>query len=688
MPHEQQTEPPAPPARRHALAPRHFDALAAGGGGASAMAHLWSGERSHRLLLLDLLLKTVADRPDATGSLPPVSRAWELLIAAERRDRAVTDRILLLPETGLWLIHSLLRLQKKRPAPDEPPLWIDVCHLHTVAAAAAIRAGLDFSLRVPARSGAVWLPSVGRASLPDTVAWGAAEVTFHGGVLNIRSEDGNVRFPPPLSRARPGWEPPRTLTLERAAAPEDPLSIDDSAAPEGSAGSPAPGDVFLDDLSSYRIFPVQPSYPQRECLSDESAGRWTTLLNEAWPLLCRTDPQSAEDIAACLRTIEPLSAKERFRLRSATSGDGIGGVATSEPSDAAQCAAVLTHEIQHSKLSALMHMHPLHSEENAARLYAPWRDDPRPLRGMLQGAYAFTGVARFWRARMLDPATVGEDAILASFEFALRRNQLRRALKRLAADRALTPLGRRLVEKLTGTVLRWETDQVPPDALAEAEHAADDHAMSWRLHHLAPHPSLLDAAVRSWLKAAETGPSAGTAGSSATGADPEAAEPPAAALRMDDFPGPRLDPDAFARHLDSRTVLRRMRLTEPILDKLRDTPDGIGAIVSGARMSDLTLVTGDAAAARRLYTAEIMAASAPDAPPPDEGGGTRPSAAAWAGLRLALADRDGRQPAVRALSTCPELVRDVHSAVREKAREATDPVAVATWLGRALPEAR
>ena len=74
-----------------------------------------------------------------------------------------------------------------------------------------------------------------------------------------------------------------------------------------------------------------------------------------------------------------------------------------------ELAVTLVHEFQHIKLGGLLHLAPLHDREPTRRLYAPWRDDPRPLGGLLQGVYAFTGVTDFWRAvrgsRPAAPAT-------------------------------------------------------------------------------------------------------------------------------------------------------------------------------------------------------------------------------------------------------------------------------------------
>ncbi|MET7762924.1 HEXXH motif domain-containing protein [Streptomyces sp. NPDC005393] len=632
-------------APRHGLPPRHFDALAAGGGGAAVIAHLWDAERSHRLLLLGLLMTMAADRPDAVGPLAHLEHAWELLSAAERQSRAVTDDILLVPETGVWLQHTLRRLRGGRaPLDEDPPLWVDTGHLHLIAAASAVRTGLSFSLRLPSRAGAVWLPSLGRATLPGVSGSRAVQAGFDGDALTLRHGGETLRVPFSSRRAVPGWQPPASLALEL---------------PEG------PMEVHLSDLSPYRILPAD-SAGQRSPSSDERADHWAELLGSAWPLLRRADPQAAEDVAACLRSIEPLPPSTPFRWHSATMGDGMGGLAASAPTGsetagAPQFAAILTHEVQHSKLSALMHMYSLHTQENQQRLYAPWRDDPRPLRGMLHGVYAFTAVARFWRGHVLNGGAPPDEAALAHFEFALRRDQLLRVLPSLCEDPELTRLGRRLLGQLTETVSDWTDASVPKAHVIEAERAADDHAVSWRLHHLAPDPSLVAEMAHHWITGGRTG------------------RPVPRITPWRGCPAPRLVPDPTARNLDARAVLVRMRLMEPALAKLRAAPERLGVTVEGARPADLLLVSGDVIAARELYAQEISAG--PGAAP---GGGAvfHSTAGAWAGLRLALDVSRAHQAAGRALLQYPELVRAVHRAIGDATGESADPVAVAAWVGR------
>ncbi|MDV6287982.1 HEXXH motif-containing putative peptide modification protein [Streptomyces sp. UP1A-1] len=101
---------------------------------------------------------------------------------------------------------------------------------------------------------------------------------------------------------------------------------------------------------------------------------------------------------------------------SASSGDSFGAMLISRPGSALALAETLVHEFQHSKLAALLHLFPLLDDDREERYYAPWRADPRHLTGLLHGAYAFTGVAGFWRDRLAEP----EHAEVAAYHFALR----------------------------------------------------------------------------------------------------------------------------------------------------------------------------------------------------------------------------------------------------------------------------
>jgi len=117
-------------------------------------------------------------------------------------------------------------------------------------------------------------------------------------------------------------------------------------------------------------------------------------------------------------------------------------------------ALLMIHEFQHVKLGAVLDMADLHDPYDTRMFQAPWRQDPRPLEGLLQGTYAHVGVTDFWRVRRFT-ATDPEERAHAEAEFALWFGHTLRATHVLAESGSLTPLGLRFVEALRTTVEGW-----------------------------------------------------------------------------------------------------------------------------------------------------------------------------------------------------------------------------------------
>ncbi|MEU1570607.1 HEXXH motif domain-containing protein [Streptomyces collinus] len=601
---------------------RQLDGLSRGEGDAETLAGLVRSERSHRLLALDLVMDVLTARDGVAAPLPAPERAWSLLAAAQRYAPEAVQELLDLPETGLWVGQLLNRLY--RPVTSELPLWADVGHLHCLAAAAAVRAGLDFTFPVPCISGRIDLPTLGQIRLPQGAPEETAVLAGRGGLVTATSLSGVVRLPTALHRSAPGWRP-----LHRAEVR-------------------LPGDMkvgfILDDLSRHRIAPPPNGAAQR--MAPKTAEELAALLRTGCDLLVKSDAVWIPTVAALLRSVQPMRAHEAFRVRSASSDHAMGGFALSWPDSELACAAAVAHELQHSKLSALAHLFPLLEESAGPQqlFYAPWRDDPRPLRGMLQGIYAFTGVTRFWWGRTRLPH--GEYEQLAWFEFALWRDQLAHVLPTVREAPELTETGRRLLEGLSSTVAGWSAD-APRDGATRAvvrlaERLAVDHRVLWRLHHVRPCPSHVKRLATAWLD----------------GAEPV-------------LPGRRsLRAEHALWHLDARAVLTRMAVADPMaLDKLRNLPDGEEVPgVTGAMRADLLWAAGESSAAEQRYLRSLVAGTAP------------PSA--WAGLRLTL-EESGRAPhAVHALSSVPELVSALADRVRRRTGTPADPVELAQWVGQ------
>lgn len=163
--------------------------------------------------------------------------------------------------------------------------------------------------------------------------------------------------------------------------------------------------------------------------------RWQDALCGGWQLVCAHDRDLAAAMAATLRVLVPLPLDARGRLRSATSGWAFGAIATSLPSDPLECAETLVHEFRHVLLGAVVNHHALVRPGDTWRGRAPWRTDPRPAEGMLQGCYAYAGLIRLWRSLEHDRATAWQ-------------GPTQEALDELTSSGALTPMGEEFAAEL------------------------------------------------------------------------------------------------------------------------------------------------------------------------------------------------------------------------------------------------
>ncbi|WP_428935852.1 aKG-HExxH-type peptide beta-hydroxylase [Streptomyces sp. ACT015] len=603
---------------RHRTPATDLDDLAAGRVTPGAARRLWAVERSRRLLMLRAVTDLARRRAPA-APLPP-DAAMDLLLRVDRVRPDVVADLLEHPGTGVWAVRALERLNSaERPRAPAPPLWAEVGYLHCLAAAGALRSGIEGTIRLPVHGTLVAFPTLGRVRLPGTALPGPpAVVTLRvpaagAGPALLLTGDLPLALPADLRRARGPWEPSRRI-----------------------AWSPRPQDppLILEDADPYRDFRTALPSVTAPPLTGPETRDWHLLLRAAGDLLRERHPEAAGMLARTLRVLVPLPTAPRFRTASASYEEAVGSALLSLPPTPQDLAVTLVHEARHSVLNGLLHQLALHSGEEELLLYAPWRGDPRPLSGLLHGAYAFAGVADFWRVER--HALRGPAAQLAHFEFAVWRAAVAETLATLLASPRLTTAGRLFTGRLAARAATWDRETVParPGALARAE-LADLRAV-WRVHHLRPDPAgtaALAEALRS-------------------GADPRAVP----AVRS------VVSPDPGVVVPDPRSELRRVLLADP--DALeRQARLATSATRSAALAeADVLLLRGAAREAAAAYRAVLA---------------DRPEAvSAWAGLGLALRD-GGPRAAADALLRRPELVRALHA----HAPGPTDPAATAAWLG-------
>lgn len=576
------------------------------------MRRLRRAERSRRLLLLKALVEETSKTPELFGPLPPAEDAWELLARVEEQVPSALDAILAHPYTGSWAGYTA-RLVRNRIT-GAFPMWMHVGHMHALAAVAAIHAGIGFCARIPVWNGGAMLPTLGLAQLAAESPWSVAEVRSEYGQVSVGNDAARVRLPPEHAAVTPGWWSIRRLTVRAGASV---LS------------------VRLDDLDPYRGL-YEPVPPQR--LGSAEMQRWHALLDQAWRLIVQHLPDIAEALPAGIDSLVPRPAVP-FRMPSASTGEAFGSAIIARPPDAASLAATLVHEFQHIRLGGLLHLIRLHEDDHRERFYTPWREDPRPIGGALQGVYAFSGVTACWRAfARADGAGTREHR--AAFEFAYWREATWRVLSTLRDDPALTAAGRRFVSGIAERLGPWQDEPVPSEQRDLVAAVAADHYAGWRIRHLRPDPGMVAALADAWLA--------------------DRAPPVAALTSVDRAPTPVPDGHWSSARID----LIRLSIADfPNSDNLlRSTWPNI----PGATAADFAYVTGRFTDAARGYRAELAINA--DCP------------ASLVGLGLSLSEL-GVQTAARALLHYPEVVRAVHRRIRNQTPTVPAPEELATWIG-------
>jgi hypothetical protein len=216
--------------------------------------------------------------------------------------------------------------------------------------------------------------------------------------------------------------------------------------------------------------------PVRDRLTDEEVERWGDCLVGTWRILADRHPHRLVTMAAAIRCLIPVDQAGRLGRVSASSADAPGAIALTEPSNPTRLAATLVHESQHYRLSALHDLRPLYREPARDLLYSPWRNDSRPLSGVVHGAHAFLGVADFWLRERSGP--------VAELEYARHVTQLRVAMRVIAGADGLTEFGRFLAESLSTAIGRLPAGA--PTVRRMAEDLVAEHQANWRLRNVAP----------------------------------------------------------------------------------------------------------------------------------------------------------------------------------------------------------
>ncbi len=584
----------------HRLSRDAFVALGQGGGNPEVVRQLVEAQHSKHLMLLHALAEAV-DLADPAGRATAAFQVgFNLMAQVQAADSDTVAWQLGLPQLGGWA-HDCLTSLDQGSLPD-------FGYLASAAAAAAVRAGIPFELDVPARDGRVLLPGLGCLYVTAPLTW----IRLSGDGVRVAAGD-DIDVPGAALAPDDGCGEPipqwQGTPLIRAAA-------------DGHAW-----DVLLETCDRHLD-----RYAQRmsTAMTADEITHWRQIIESAWLVLVRHHSWVAASMARGVSVIVPLTPESD--QDSATTPTAFGAIATSLPPDPVMMAETLVHEFQHLKLCGLMDMLPLirPSEE---RVYAPWRQDPRPAGGLLQGVYAFLGIARFWDAQR-HVETDLDDILRAEVMYERWRPSIELTTSSLLATDALTPTGSRFVNLIREQGVSLESESVSAEAKEIAREVALDHRLTWLVRHEA-------------FDAAEV---ASLAASYQQGEQ----------LADQTLPEARIEEET--RKVDSavRSRLLEMRHLEP-----RRYRELCITEVPGLSKADALLINGPASAAVQAYRDEI----AVDGGQPED----------WVGLALAVHRYLPSDPLRQILSTKLPLMFDMYVCLSQQGTR-SDPLDLAAWF--------
>lgn len=125
---------------------------------------------------------------------------------------------------------------------------------------------------------------------------------------------------------------------------------------------------------------------------------YEAAVNKALHNIKTVDLELYKDINKLIKFIIPIEKKGinindtsiSFSLE-----DYIGLIFASYTSNSIWLSETIIHEYGHNLLSSIMDFYPLIKDVKSNLYYSPWRNDPRPLSGLLHGLFVFTYVVNF-----------------------------------------------------------------------------------------------------------------------------------------------------------------------------------------------------------------------------------------------------------------------------------------------------
>jgi len=215
-----------------------------------------------------------------------------------------------------------------------------------------------------------------------------------------------------------------------------------------------------------------------EELTPTSTIKWLSSLEEAWFWINSCSTLLASEILMGVQSLVPVHSHAIDVHRSQTFREIPGLLILSWMSDTSVIVEALVHEYHHHKLNALLNLDPIIVEGSPEEIYySPWRDDPRPLSGILQGIYVFQAVLEFWHKILTTDIPVLQEKRLQQRVYTAKQ-QLQTALQVLKTNAEFSLVGQGLIEAIEENI-----DRVEPEVSQTEKQLIDvrlkEHQQKW-----------------------------------------------------------------------------------------------------------------------------------------------------------------------------------------------------------------
>ncbi|WP_159297698.1 aKG-HExxH-type peptide beta-hydroxylase [Microcystis aeruginosa] len=215
-----------------------------------------------------------------------------------------------------------------------------------------------------------------------------------------------------------------------------------------------------------------------EDLTPTSTIKWLSSLEEAWFWIDSCSNFLSSEMLIGVQSLIPVYSHAIDVHRSQTFREIPGLLVLSWMSDTSVIVEALVHEYHHHKLNTLLNLDSIIIGGSREEIYySPWRDDPRPLYGILQAIYVFQAVLEFWHNFLKKDIPVLQEKRLQQRVYTAKV-QLQTALKVLKDNAEFSGIGQALIQAIEENSNKFDSE-LPQVEQESIDARLKEHRQKW-----------------------------------------------------------------------------------------------------------------------------------------------------------------------------------------------------------------